>query len=159
MSAAGPEPRRVVYELEERQVLAAERRRVYHALVDPAEQVAWNSLYLEASATPPGPIATGSRLTGRFKGSGRAEVTFMDVVQDQRFTHHSVLSIPRTPVHLGLFDHTYSVREARGGTELTQHVRFEPSGLGRWLAPVIVQSFRRRLPVSFDELRRYLESH
>jgi hypothetical protein len=126
-------------------------------LVNPAEQLKWNSLYLEASVRPHGPIRDGSRLTGRFKGSGRATVTFVDVVDNERFTHHSVMSVPGTSVRIGTFDHTYSVHPTAGGTEVTQHVRFEPSAIGRLMTPLIIASFRRRLPASFDELRTYAE--
>ena len=69
----------------------------------------WNSLYLEAAADPPGEIVSGSTLRGRFKGSGPASVTFVDVVKDQHFTHHTLMKGPYTAITLGRFDHTHSV--------------------------------------------------
>lgn len=145
------------HEVAATQFVAAGAAEVYRVLIDPAEQLRWNSLYVEASVSPPGPISSGSRLSGRFKGSGRAEVTFVDVVPGQRFTHHSVLRVPGTPVVIGSFDHTYIVATRGSGAEVTQRVQLGPTGLGRLLAPLIMASFRRRLPVSFDELRRFVE--
>lgn len=152
-----PSPARGRRELSAGQVIDADLASVYRMLSEPTEQLRWNSLYLEVAVDPPGPIATGTRLIGRFKGSGRAEVRFVDVVPGERFTHHSVMQVPGTRVRLGVFDHTYRVTPAASGTDVSQHVRFAPSGIGRLLAPLIMLSFRRRLPVSFEELRRYAE--
>lgn len=139
-------------------VLRAPVTDLYRILVEPAEQLRWNSLYLEAVVDPPGEIRSGSALRGRFKGSGSASVTFVDVVKDRHFTHHTVMTFPYTAITLGRFEHTYSVQESGGGTLVTQHLRFAPSGLGRLMAPVIMRSFRRRLPTSFDELQAYAEN-
>lgn len=128
--------------------------RVYAAVVDPREQLRWNSLYLEASLTEPGPVTTGSVMTGRFKGSGRSVVTFDDVRPGERFTHRSSLHLG--PVDLGHFQHTFIVQMASGGTDLTQQIRFHPVGLGNLVAPLLRRAFRARLPASFRELELYL---
>ncbi|MGN6606112.1 MAG: SRPBCC family protein [Jatrophihabitans sp.] len=145
------------HQLQGERVIKADLADVYRMLLEPAEQLRWNSLYLEAFIDPPGPITSGTRLTGRFKGSGRAEVTFVDVVPDEQFTHHSVMRLPGTAIRLGGFDHTYRVAATAEGTQVCQYVRFAPSGVGRLLAPLIMLSFRRRLPASFEELQRYVE--
>lgn len=144
-------------ELQAGRVLRAPVADVYRILVEPAEQLRWNSLYLEAAADPPGEIRSGSTLRGRFKGSGPVSVTFVDVVKDRQFTHHTLMTIPYTAIALGRFDHTYSVQESGGGTLVTQHLRFAPSRLGKLMAPMIMRSFRLRLPTSFDELQAYAE--
>lgn len=145
-------------ELQASRVLRAPVADLYRILVEPAEQLRWNSLYLEAVADPPGEIRSGSTLRGRFKGSGPASVTFVEVMKDQHFTHHTLMTIPHTAITLGRFDHTYSVQQTGGGTLVTQHLLFAPSGLGRLMAPLIMRSFRRRLPISFDELQTYAET-
>ncbi len=144
-------------ELQASRVVSARVTDLYRILVEPAEQLRWNSLYLEAVADPPGEIRSGSKLRGRFKGSGPANVTFANVVKDRQFTHHTLMKVPYTAITLGRFDHTYSVQEAGDGTLVTQHLRFAPCGLGRMTAPLIMRSYRRRLPVSFDELQAYAE--
>ncbi|MGN6250737.1 MAG: hypothetical protein ACTHNS_02860 [Marmoricola sp.] len=102
-------------ELQASRVLRAPLPDVYRILVEPSEQLRWNALYLEAVADPPGEIRTGSTLRGRFKGSGPASVTFLDVVKDRHFTHHTVMRLPHTAIPLGRFDHTYRVEEAPRG--------------------------------------------
>jgi len=144
-------------ELQASRVLNATVTDLYRILVEPAEQLRWNSLYLEAAAAPPGEIRSGSTLRGRFKGSGRASVTFLNVVKDRQFTHHTLMKFPYTAITLGRFDHTYTVEESAGGTLVTQHLVFDPSRFGRLMALLIMRSFRRRLPISFDELQAYAE--
>ncbi|KRE61129.1 hypothetical protein ASG78_12335 [Nostocoides sp. Soil756] len=128
--------------------------RVYAALLNPDEQLRWNSLYLQAEMSTPEPIATGSVMTGRFKQSGRSVITFDAVVPNETFTHKVMMKAG--PIALGSFAHTYRVQAVPTGTEVTQHVRFEPTGLGRLLAPLIMKAFEARLPVSFHELEQYL---
>lgn len=131
--------------------------RVFSALVEPSEQLAWNSLYLEVNVSPPGAIATGTVMTGRFKGSGRARVEFQDVRPGEEFTHHSKMSIaPGWTV--GEFWHTYEVEGEGTQTRITQTVRFLPTGIGVALSGLIMRSFRRRLPESFTELLTYLDN-
>lgn len=136
------------------EVVDAPVERVYEALVDPQQQLQWNSLYLEAAITPPRPIATGTVMTGRFKGSGRAVVVFDAVVPGRTFTH--VSDMRAGPVAVGKFRHTYRIRQVGEGTEVFQHVAFAPSGVAYPFAPLIMRAFRSRLPASFDELRHYL---
>ncbi len=139
------------------ETIEAPLARVYAALVNPAEQMRWNTLYLEAALSPPGPVKNGSVMTGRFKGSGRARVEFQQVVFEKEFTHHSRMTLFQS-IPLGDFFHTYQVEpEPQGtGTRVTQKVRFLPSGLGRLLKKVLMNAFEKRLPDSFKELNSYL---
>lgn len=130
--------------------------RVYAALLHPSEQLRWNSLYLEASLVGPGPITTGSVMTGRFKGSGRSVVTFEAVRRNEHFTHRSAMHLG--PVPLGSLRHTFQVRAVPAGTEVTQLVRFGPTGIGHLVAPLVLRAFRSRLPDSFHELDAYLSA-
>lgn len=154
--AAGPmmpDPRKV-YTVTGAACIKAPVGRVYAALLNSDEQLRWNSLYLQAEMSTPGPIATGSVMTGRFKQSGRSVITFDAVVPNETFTHKVIMTVG--PIALGSFAHTYRVQAVSTGTEVTQHVRFEPTGLGRLLAPLVMKAFEARLPVSFHELDQYL---
>jgi hypothetical protein len=128
----------------------------YQKLIDPAEQVKWNTLYLEASLEPKGEVKNGSVMTGNFKGSGKAEVTFQNVQPDKEFTHYSKMKMFKL-FNLGEFHHTYQVADKNGQTEITQTVSFEPKSLGLLLKSIIVNSFKKRLPESFDEFQKYAE--
>lgn len=128
----------------------------YKRLIDPAEQVKWNTLYLEASAEPKGEITNGTVMEGKFKGSGKATVIFQNVRPNQEFTHYSKMKMFNL-INLGEFQHNYRLTEKNGQTEFTQTVSFEPKGFGVILKNVIVKGFKKRLPESFDEFQKYVE--
>ncbi len=130
---------------------------VYEKLLNPQEQLKWNTLYLSASTTP-GPIRTGTVMQGRFKGSGKATVHFENVVPNQTFTHYSKLLLFNL-LYLGEFRHTYHVVASGTQTKVTQTVRVSPQGLlGKVLKMALVNGFRKRLPESFAEFKRYAET-
>ena len=129
----------------------------YKKLIEPAEQVKWNSLYLEATLNPKGEIKNNSVMTGNFKGSGKATVTFQNVKPYKEFTHYSKMKMFNL-LNLGEFHHTYKVVDKNGQTEVTQTVTFEPKGFGLILKSIIVNSFKKRLPESFDEFQKYVET-
>lgn len=148
-------PRRV--DLSGERVVDADPAAVFDMLIEPERQLQWNSLYLSASRSPVGPIADGSVMTGRFKGAGRATVTFADVLPGRSFTHLSRLLIAgRIP--LGSFSHRYEVTPAGSGTLVRQTVAVELNWLGRVLRRPIAAGFEKRLPESFDELARHATS-
>lgn len=138
-------------------VIAASPAEVFAMLIEPARQLEWNSLYLSAALSPPGDIEEGSVMTGRFKGAGRATVTFTDVVPGSSFTHASRLLIAGL-VPLGGFRHRYDVAPAGDGALVRQTVHVDLNWLGRLLRGAIASGFTRRLPESFDELARYATS-
>jgi hypothetical protein len=138
-------------------LLSTSIENAYEKLISPAEQVKWNTLYLEASVEPKGEIKDGTIMTGNFKGSGKAIVTFQNVKPNQEFTHYSIMKMFNF-ITLGEFHHTYQLAEKNGQTEFTQTVSFEPKGFGIILKNVIVNSFKKRLPESFDEFQKYLNT-
>ncbi len=142
--------------LTDSRIIAAPLADVYRQLVQPEAQLQWNSLYLEASVSPPGEVRTGSVMVGRFKGSGRATVHFDDVRPNECFTHVSELKL--LGLALGSFRHTYRVEPAPGGTRFTQHVELSPRGVGVLLASTLMKGFASRLPESFDEFARFVAS-
>ena len=144
-------------ELSGERVIDASPADVFAMLIEPERQLAWNSLYLSASLSPPGPVAEGSVMTGRFKGAGQATVTFADIVPGRSFTHVSPLLIAGL-IPLGGFRHRYDVAPAGDGALVRQTVRVELNRLGRLLRGVIASGFTKRLPESFDELARYAAS-
>lgn len=144
-------------ELSDERVIDASPADVFDMLIEPEKQLVWNSLYLSVSVSPPGPVAVGSVMTGRFKGAGRATVTFADIVPGSRFTHVSRLLIGGL-VPLGGFWHRYDVAPAARSALVRQTVRVELNWLGRLLRGVIASGFAKRLPESFDELARYAAS-
>lgn len=129
----------------------------YEKLIKPTEQVKWNTLYLEASAEPKGEIKDGTIMTGNFKGSGKATVIFQNVKPNQEFTHYSKMKMFNL-INLGEFHHTYKLAAKNGQTEFTQTVSFEPKSFGLLLKNVIVTSFKKRLPESFNEFQKYLQT-
>lgn len=129
----------------------------YQKLVDPAEQVKWNSLYLKVSIEPKGEIRNGTVMTGNFKGSGKAIVEFQNVKPNQEFTHYSKIKMFNL-INLGEFHHTYKVVDKSGQTEFTQIVSYEAKGLGKLLKDAVVNGFQKRLPESFDEFEKSLGS-
>ncbi len=129
---------------------------VYEKLLNPKEQLKWNTLYLEASTKPDGPIKDGTVMTGLFKGSGKATVTFENVIPNKEFTHFSKLMIFNM-IYLGDFRHTYKVEDVNGSTKFTQKVVFEPKGLGKIMIGTIMKGFKSRLPESFKEFKAYAE--
>lgn len=144
-------------ELVGERIIDASPADVFAMLIEPARQLEWNSLYLSASLSPPGPVGEGSVMTGRFKGAGQATVTFADIEPGSHFTHVSRLLIAGL-VPLGGFRHRYDVAPAGDRTRVRQTVRVELNPLGRLLRGVISSGFTKRLPESFDELARYAVS-
>ncbi|HEU0226769.1 MAG TPA: SRPBCC family protein [Arachidicoccus soli] len=128
----------------------------FKGLIEPSEQVKWNTLYLEAHAEPKGEIRNGTTMAGKFKRSGKATVIFQNVKSNQEFTHYSKMKMFNL-IPLGEFHHTYKVAAKNGQTEFTQTVSFEPKAFGFILKDVIVNSFKKRLPQSFDEFQKYVE--
>lgn len=96
-------------------------------------------------------------MTGRFKGAGRATVTFEDIVPGSSFTHTSRLLIMGL-VPLGGFRHRYDVTPSGDGALVRQTVYVELNRLGGLLRGVIASGFTKRLPESFDEFARYAAS-
>lgn len=144
-------------ELSGERVIDASPADVFAMLIEPERQLAWNSLYLSASLSPPGPVTESSVMTGRFKGAGRATVTFADIVPGSSFTHVSRLLIGGL-VPLGGFRHRYEVAPVGHDVLVRQTVRVELNWFGRFLRGMIVSGFTKRLPESFDELARYAAS-
>lgn len=141
--------------LSESRIVNTSVENAYQKLIEPAEQVKWNTLYLDATVEPKGEIKNGSVMTGNFKGSGKAIVTFQNVQPNKEFTHYSKMKMFNL-FNLGEFHHTYKVADKNGMTEVTQTVSFEPKSLGLILKSVIVNSFKKRLPESFDEFQKYV---
>lgn len=142
--------------LSDSRIIKITAENAYQKLIEPAEQVKWNSLYLEASLEPKGEIKNGSVMTGNFKGSGKAKVIFQNVQPNKEFTHYSKMKMFNL-FNLGEFHHTYKIAEKDGQTKITQTVSFEPKSLGLLLKSVIVTRFKKRLPESFDEFQKYVE--
>ncbi|HEX7367171.1 MAG TPA: SRPBCC family protein [Pelobium sp.] len=130
----------------------------YKKLIEPTEQVKWNTLYLDAKTEPAGEITNGTIMTGNFKGSGKAIVEFQNVQPNREFTHYSKMKMFNL-ISLGEFYHTYKVVDKNGQTEFTQTVSYEPKSLGKLLKNIIVKSFKKRLPESFDEFQKYVEAN
>lgn len=128
----------------------------FKRLIEPPEQVKWNTLYIEAHAKPKGEIRNGTTMMGKFKGSGKATVIFQNVKLNEEFTHYSKMKMFNL-IPLGEFHHTYKVAAKNGQTEFTQTVCFEPKAFGFILKDVIVNGFKKRLPKSFDEFQKYVE--
>ena len=142
--------------LTESRIINTSVENAYQKLIEPTEQVKWNTLYLEATAEPKGEIRNGTMMTGNFKGSGKAIVEFQNVKPNQEFTHYSKMKMFNL-INLGEFHHTYKVVDKNGQTEFTQIVSYEPKGFGRLLKNIIVKSFKKRLPESFEEFQKYVE--
>lgn len=138
-------------------VVDAPLSEVYRKLLEPTEQLRWNSLYLAVQVEPSGEIADHTVMTGTFKGSGKATVTFEDVICNQEFTHHSQMKLFNV-IALGEFRHRYEVKAQGTQTLVTQTVLFTPKGLGKLLQRMILGGFRKRLPESFAEFKRYAQT-
>lgn len=130
---------------------------VFKGLVDPLEQLKWNTLYLEVHTEPSGDVKNGTVMTGKFKGSGKATVYFEDVIPNHEFTHYSKLRLFGL-IYLGKFRHKYQVEGNGSQTKITQTVFFDPKGIGYILQSTMIKNFRDRLPESFKEFRNYLVS-
>ena len=142
--------------LSDSRIVKTNAENAYQKLINPAEQVKWNTLYLAASLEPKGEIKNGSVMTGNFKGSGKAKVFFQNVQLNKEFTHYSKMKLFNL-FNLGEFHHTYKVADKSGQTEITQTVSFEPKSLGLILKNIIANSFKKRLPESFNEFQKYVE--
>jgi hypothetical protein len=147
-----------VIKLTDSRIINTSVENAFQKLIEPAEQLKWNTLYLEASAEPKGAIKNGTVMIGKFKGSGKGTVIFENVIHNSEFTHYSKMKMFNV-INLGEFRHNYKVVERNGVTEFTQTVFFEPKGFGLLLKSVIVDSFTKRLPESFDEFKDYVEAN
>jgi hypothetical protein len=93
--------------ISDNRIINTSAENAYQKLIDPAEQVKWNTLYLEASLEPKGEIKNGSVMTGNFKASGRATVIFQNVKPNKEFTHYSKMKMFNL-FNLGEFHHNYA---------------------------------------------------
>lgn len=143
------------YILQDSRLLDADVGSIYKKLIDPAEQLKWNSLYLDASIEPKGDAKNGTVMTGNFKGSGKAKIVFQNVKPNQEFTHYSKMKLFNA-IPLGEFHHIYRLEPKDNQTLFTQNITFEPKGLGVLLKNFILKSFKERLPESFDEFEEYI---
>lgn len=128
---------------------------VFEGLLNPQEQLKWNTLYLEVHTEPKGEIKNGTVMTGKFKGSGKAKVYFENIFPNHEFTHYSKLKMFGI-IYMGEFRHRYKVEGGHGQTKITQTVFFEPKGIGHLFQATIIKGFKDRLPESFQEFRNYL---
>ena len=131
-------------------------KEVFEKLLNPLEQLKWNTLYLEVHTESRGRIKNGTVMYGKFKGSGKAVVHFENIVTDTEFTHYSKLKMFNL-IYLGEFRHNYKVESTALKTKVTQTVFLEPKGLGLLLKTALVKSFKKRMPESFKELKNYIE--
>lgn len=142
--------------LTESVLVNAPKNEVFEKLINPQEQLKWNTLYIEASIEPKGEIKNGTVMTGKFKGSGKATVHFENIIPNQEFTHYSKLMMFNL-IYLGEFRHNYKVEDAYGKTKFTQTVFLEPKGIGKLLQSTLVNGFKKRMPESFEEFKKYIE--
>ena len=104
-------------------------------------------------APTPFTVIDGACFLGKFSGFGSVEVVY-DKVSGAAFTHVAPLQMLGLP--LGVFRHTYeTTSEPAGGSVLTQTVVVTTRGLGLLLGGVFEKAFRKRMPVSFQELADY----
>jgi hypothetical protein len=137
-------------------LLNAPLQNVYEKLINPHEQLKWNTLYQRVEVKPEGEIKTGTIMTGTFKGSGKSTVYFQNVIPNSQFTHHSKLMLFNF-IFLADFSHQYKVEELEGKTKFTQTVHVKLSRIGQLLKKVLENSFAKRMPESFAEFKAYVE--
>ncbi|MEJ5996562.1 SRPBCC family protein [Pedobacter sp. Du54] len=143
-------------EISESTIVKASVDKVFEKLLNPEEQLKWNTLYLEVHTEPKGTIKNGTVMTGKFKGSGKAKVYFENIIPNQEFTHYSKLKMFNI-IYLGEFRHNYKLENSDGKTKITQTVFFNPKGIGKLLQIPIAKSFKDRIPVSFEEFKNYID--
>ena len=123
---------------------------VFAAAADPQRQLEWDAKTLRSvEQLTPGPLTTGARFRGSFKGFGTVEYEFAEYEPPRRFAH-----LARIPA--GRMTHRFTFEPVEGGTRLTQVGALEPNTLGRVFGPVMRSMFAKRFRAIASELDAYV---
>jgi hypothetical protein len=123
---------------------------VFEAAADPNKQLEWDQGSLKrVEKLGPGPLGTGARYRGDFKGFGVMEYDYPEFEPGRRFVHRSM-------VPMGEMRHTFEFEAVPEGTRLTQTIVMLPTVLGRLMAPFMRGMLRKRLVEVGTKLHQYL---
>jgi Polyketide cyclase / dehydrase and lipid transport len=142
----------VTLRLEARSALAHAVADVFAAASDPVRQLEWDAVTLRrVEMLTDGPISTGTRVRGRFRGFGTVDYEYVAYEPDRTFAH--VAGLP-----MGTMRHTFTFEPTTEGTVMIQLGELEPNLLGRAAAPVVARVMRHRFATIAAEIDRYLRA-
>jgi uncharacterized protein YndB with AHSA1/START domain len=142
----------VTLRLEARSTLAHPVGDVFAAASDPLRQLEWDAVTLRRiEMLTDGPLSTGSRVRGTFRGFGTVEYEYVAYEPDRTFAHLATLP-------MGTLRHTFTFEPTTEGTLMSQVGELEPNLLGRAGAPVVARVMRHRFGKIAAEIDRYLRA-
>jgi|SRR5829696_4185077 len=127
---------------------------VFAFIVDARNRGRWDTSVISEEQTSPGPVGVGTTLSSVMSVMGR-EVAF-----DWRVSHFDAprrMTIESTagPMATGL---TFTLSKASGVTRLGATLEGEPSGMMRFVEPMIADGVRANLAGGLERMRAVLEA-
>jgi uncharacterized protein YndB with AHSA1/START domain len=125
--------------------------RAFDFFVDFRNEPAWNPDCLTVEKTSDGPIAVGTKFTGKMKRIGPSE---SEIVALDRPSHCSV--VDRSRGAEGTFDFRFTPHD--DGTRVEVTMRMQPRGPMRLLEPLMARMVKRMLADLPEKMRRGIDA-
>ena len=139
-----------MFEIKESIMIERPLAEVFDTVADPFSQLKWDAGTLtHVEKLTEGPLATGARYRGQFKGFGVVEYEFPEYEPYRRFAQHAVMPF-------GDSNHIFEFAPAPSGTQFTQTLIVRPAGIGKLLAPIMKVMIKKRVHLVATEVHDYL---
>ena len=125
--------------------------RAFDFFVDFPNEPTWNPDCLSVEKTSEGPIAIGTKFTGRMRGVGRIRSEIVDLERPGRCS-----LVERSRVAEGTF--TFRFAPLGEGTRVEVGMRLQPRGPMRWLEPLMARMVSRTLTDLPERMRRGIDA-
>jgi hypothetical protein len=119
-------------------------------LADLRNEARWNPRVVEIQQGTPGPVGTGTRFRGTYRGIGSLDTVLTRCDRPHRIAFHS--EGPRMEI-----DGVFVLSPATAGTDVALDADLRPRGLLSKVVPLIGPLFRRKNAAAAKRLRAALE--
>ncbi len=137
--------------------LSAEIKRpveeVFAYAADNDKVTEWNSLVLESSASPPGPLRLGSKVHNVGKFLGRRIDSTLEVTEYEANKKISFKSTSPFPL-----EQTMTFEPTDDGTKVTGLGIAEPGGFFKLAEPILGRIAKKQFQAQFDTMKEILEA-
>lgn len=123
---------------------------VFDFLADLRNESRWNPRVISIEQVTPGPVGTGTRFRGIYRGIGRLETVLVACDRPSRIVFRS--EGPRADI-----SGTFRLTELADGTDVALDADFQPRGLLRQVAPLLGPVFRHQNAAAAKRLKAALE--
>lgn len=124
---------------------------VFDFLADLRNESRWNPRVVEITQSTPGPIRSGTRFHGKYRGIGALETVLVECDRPSRIAFRS--EGQRVEI-----EGAFALTRTASGTDVALDADLRPKGLLAKLAPLMAPVFRRQNAAAAQRLKAALEA-